>query len=323
MNKFLKFFFSVFMVLLPFLLINGLYIKAEYSQGDSDLTKFREVPSNINLVNLGSSLGKFSFDYKNYPELNAYNFALLQQYLEFDKSVLVQFKDKLSKNAIVLIIVGMIEYDSIPSSETVANVEKKYYQFIDLKNLPDKSFSKYIKLKFFPVLAAGHPFKTIWKYYSKFFDKSKDSDISEHQIKRFSDNSHEEQVSISKSEFKRCFEPFPRFGEKGLDYNENLVSDIIEICRENDFVPVVVSTPMTKTFLECYPSEPGFIEAISKFKNDLHKKYPDVKWMDYSYDKNLSDKPEFFMDPFHLNYDGALIFTDEIISDLKKFKLLK
>lgn len=323
MNKFLKFCFSIFIIFLPFLFINGLYIKAEYSQGDSDLTKFREVPSNINLVNLGSSLGKFSFDYKNYPELNAYNFALLQQYLEFDKSVIVQFKDKLSKNAVVLIIVGMIEYDNIPSSETVANVEKKYYQFIDLKNLPDKSFSKYVKLKFFPVVAASHPFEAIWKYYSKFFDRPQKSDGSVQPVKRFSDNSPGEQISISESEFKRCFEPFPRAGEKGLSYNENLVSDIIEICKENDFVPVVVSTPMTKTFLDCYPSEPGFVETISKFKNDLHKKHPDVKWLDYSYDKNLSERPEFFMDPFHLNHGGALIFTDEIISDLKKIRLLK
>lgn len=324
MNKFLKFFIAVVVVLFPFLVINGLYIASEYSQGDSDIQKFKNMPENIQIANLGSSLGKFSFDYKNYPELNGFNMALLQQYLELDKSVLVQCKNKLSPNAVVMIIVGMIEYDSIPSEVTVSNVEKKYYQFLDYKNIPGCTVSKYLKLKFFPVVSASHPFKTIWSYYSSYFKNKKESkeENPEQNIKRFSENSQEKQVEISKSEFKRCFEPFPRAGEKGLLYNENLVFDMIEICRQNNLIPVVVSTPITKTFLDLYPTQEDLLEVIQRFKDDLNKKYPEVKWLDYSFDEKLSENPYYFMDPFHLNDDGALIFTDEVISDLRGLGIL-
>ena len=62
-------------LLLPFEIINLIYCHVELNYTDNGITKFRKVPKDIKVANLGSSHGS-AFDYSEFPEYKSFNFYI-------------------------------------------------------------------------------------------------------------------------------------------------------------------------------------------------------------------------------------------------------
>lgn len=308
-SRILKFLFFLIVLFSPFFVLNFFYIKAEYEHGDSDIRKFKNVPNGIELANLGSSHGKYAFDYANHPEIKTFNFALPMQSLDLDSRITKQFISKMKENSVLLIIVSWFEVDAIPTKENFELREKKYYQFLDRNLLPDYEFSKYIVLKYFPSLKAKNPLATIW---NNLLLKKSDATLS----KSFADIAAEDKISQSREAAEGIFRSFSRKSDEGLHYNSALLFEIIETCKEHKVRPVIITTPVTDTVVSFFPEQKDLTENIQNLKNCVANKYQDVLWLDFSLDSNLTGRYDLFFDASHMNKQGALFFTDKVIQIL-------
>lgn len=321
--------FFLFLLFFPFLILNFLYKKAEFEHGDSDVSKFFKVPENIELANLGSSHGKYSFDYSKHDEITAFNFALPLQPLDFDYRIARQYIRKMEKNSVLMIVVSWFEIDAVPTERNLQETEKKYYQFLKRNLLPDENLGKYIKLKYFPIAASSSPFKTIKnQLFVPLFQKKSGSDVKNAEAdsakqNSFKDWTEEKQNKEAKEAAEGIFRKFERKGREGLSYNENLLEKIIKLCKQNDVKPVIVTTPFTENLNAFVDKNQTLVQNISRFKQYVSQTYSDVPWLDYSHNLDFSTHLEYFGDPSHMLDFGALIFTDKVISDLRSLKILE
>ncbi len=322
-----KILFFLFALFFPFLILNFFYEKAEFEHGDSDVSKFFNVPQEIELANLGSSHGKYSFDYSKHPELNAFNFALPLQPLDFDYRIAKQYINNMQKKSVLMIVVSWFEIDAIPTEKNYQETEKKYYQFLKRNLLPDSSFGKYLKLKYFPIFASSSPFKTIKnQLVIPFLNKKKNANNEYKNIEirnSFKTWTVEKQEKESKEAAEGIFRRFDRKGEEGIQYNEGLLKEIIRLCTDRDIKPVIITTPFSSTLNYFIDENKTLVDNIVEVKNFIKKNYPEVLWLDYSHNPDFSEHFEYFGDPSHLIENGALIFTDKVISDLRELQVLE
>lgn len=323
-----KILFFLFILFSPFLALNFFYKKAEFEHGDSDVSKFFNVPKEIELANLGSSHGKYSFDYSKHSELNTFNFALPLQPLDFDYRIAKQYINNMQKKSVLMIVVSWFEIDAIPTEKNYRETEKKYYRFLKRNLLPDSSFGKYLKLKYFPIVASSSPFKTIKNQLAiPFLNKRKNELNNIEKTVEIKDSfkswTAEKQRNESKEAAEGIFRKFSRKGEAGIQYNEELLKKIIGLCLAREIKPVIITTPFSSTLNYFIDENKTLVENIGKVKKFIRENYPEVLWLDYSHNPDFSEHFEYFGDPSHLIENGAFIFTDKVISDLRELQLLE
>ena len=84
-------------IFLIIILLNFLYIRTnDYKNKISQLEKFKKVPTELEIINLGSSYSRNAFDY-NLTNYKGFNFALQPQSLSYDFRILKNYKDNIKK----------------------------------------------------------------------------------------------------------------------------------------------------------------------------------------------------------------------------------
>ena len=111
-------------------------------------------------------------------------------------------------------------------------------------------------------------------------------------------------------------------GEKGFQYNIQAVSKIIDLCYENEIIPVLVSTPQVDELNAIY-AKTDFFDMFYRFTDVLQEMYPKLIYLDYSQNAEYSSDYSLFFDVTHLNKKGAKKFTAQIVKDLKKTGLMR
>lgn len=95
-----------------------------------------------------------------------------------------------------------------------------------------------------------------------------------------------------------------KMNEKALDY----LIRINKVCKEKDIDLYIVASPILIPF-------PSFVSYISNFCQKYH-----IKFLDYSSRKKYTDDLRLWKDASHMNCNGADMFTEELISVLKRKK---
>ncbi|MBQ1948602.1 MAG: hypothetical protein II367_00425, partial [Treponema sp.] len=109
----IKLFVKLFVVLfLPFEIFNLIYSHVEFNYTDNAMTKFRKVPRDIQVANLGSSHG-YNFDYSDFPEYKTFRFNLSMQATNYDYHVINQYIDHMAENSVLFIPVSFGEVTGI------------------------------------------------------------------------------------------------------------------------------------------------------------------------------------------------------------------
>lgn len=92
--------------------------------------------------------------------------------------------------------------------------------------------------------------------------------------------------------------------EKAVAYFENMLNKANKAHVRMYVIisPTILSEPETK--------EKKLIETIAR-------KYPNVTFLDYTHDNRYNNKPEKFADEFHLNVEGSMEFTRQLVDTLK------
>ena len=294
-----------------FLWLNYAYKQTNHWKSEYDnAERFKHVPDGIKLCNVGTSHGCRGLKWEDYSELNAFNFAQPSQPFYMDLLMLNHFKDKIEKDAIILIPLSFHQiYDYWEAGTPV-----RYYYFLSKKEYPYWNIKQYITCQLFPTINSG--IKPCIGYIR--------NDISKDKVDRF--HCEERWTSwLSEDEMKELVDKhfaqwmFSGFKEDAYQKNFDAVCKIVDYCYEHNWKPIFITVPVYSYFYETFGKiAPYQKNGFYQFSADLLLKYPGIPYWDYSHDSEFSSNIELFFDDDHLNMYGAEKFTARIIEDLKK-----
>jgi len=287
-------------------ILNLIYIKSNYWKANivNETLKFKYVPGNILLANVGSSHGLVSFDYSNLPK-QGFNFGLSGQQYLYDYLVLKQYIGRFSKNAVLLIPISYFQITRIKTD--YQDQRARYYRFLAKEYMDIYSMREKILFTLIPVLTAGDTIKFIIKDIDI---PSRLGFMTEPELIKYCTGKYREWTTDEKYVFES--------GEEGFVHNKYLVSQIIEFCYDNDIQPVLITTPITSILNNIYAEKSsGFLDTFYRFTRELQEAYPNLHYFDYSHDPRFENDFYLFKDGDHLNTIGAEKFTAIVISDLQ------
>lgn len=308
----------IYLLLILFLFLIANYLTKStvwYKSIFGDILKFKSIGSNIEIVNLGSNSGKFSFDYSEL-KIKGENWAMGPQAIEYDKLILEKFISKITVNGTVLIPISL--FSSILDYYTDINSYDKYYSLLDSSDI--RYYSNRRRLRnwlflHFPLV------------YFLFYPKS--LIIFLYKLMKGSTTSNKDNFDFNKdaerwvANWKREFKindlnaSLPNRHELIKYKNITRVVEIIEICRKNNLKPILVLSPITH-YLQSHITQ----EVKSVYVDGLCNEVvgiTNVTLLDYFYDKDFS-KEELYKNAFLLNNKGAKLFTSKVLNDINKLK---
>lgn len=277
---------------------NNRYIKNDQSDAKF-IQKFENVPYGIQICNLGSSHGLFGF---NYDELSSnyvcFNFGLLSQSLTYDYILLQNYKEHLDEYAIVFIPVSFCIINRIDETEMddFKSKNSRYYSFLPREDIKEYSYSE--------------------KFYSMFPSLcSRDGlmYVLTHQMEKWNYwESSAEYIDIEADAERVYREHFVEYRVTDSLFNQNEVNavyDIIELCKENNFIPVLITTPLLTEYTQSIQKhEPDYLESYSRLIKEIADS-TNCAYYDYSKDSRMVHNKSLFIDADHLNYFGARDFV--------------
>lgn len=310
MKKFLKL-LALYTALLSFLVfaINNWYLSMDNSD-DNWTKKFTSVPENIQICNLGSSHGLYSFNYNDLEsDFTCFNFALASQSLSYDLRILQQYQDHLAKGCIVFIPISYFSFFGIDETEEAEFLSKnrQYYDFLPPGKIKAYDLSTHLFERFLPALTAYETLPVvlirgrtgsndaIWSRSAQTIDISSDAAqaYARHLVNEKLD------------------------GEGKRINNEEEIHalyQIIALCQETGAVPILVTTPYLREYLdEVETNAPDFAED---FYGIIEQVTAETKTTYYNeaFSPDFIDRRDLFMNADHLNKEGARLFTREIVS---------
>ena len=262
---------------------------------------------NLNLVNIGSSSAKFAFDYSEY-KINAANWANQPQNLASDYEVIKNYYHFLCGNGIVIITLicpfgGMVvDYDK--------DFYDKYHYFLlpnSVKYFNEETLERVEKIIENPLLTV--PKTSIKSVIRKLcgIDKPKYPSAKIDAQNRI--NSWKKQFSI-----ESFADPISGENMKAIEFNTNLLCEMVEFCKERSLKPILGIMPTTKTLKDHIPSD--FMQKAFYDMVEEVKERTGVQVLDYYHSSKFENK-ELYLDSFLMNEKGATVFTKQVLTDLK------
>ncbi|MGL5056034.1 MAG: hypothetical protein ACRC6A_01510 [Fusobacteriaceae bacterium] len=275
--------------------------------------RFLRVPKNLKIINLGSSHGLSNFVYPK--GTNAYNLGFSAQVFFYDEAILRKYKSNLQSGGIVIIPISIFSFYKVYTVVSLSenDYSQNYYSFLDYTEIYKGNKNQQKLKKYFPLLYNGNDLKFVIKYFitnvlrGDFTPKkpSYPNDLSLEEKKVQADSTSLSHLAIDK--YKDNNMP-----EIAMLHFKN----IINICKENNLTPILITTPQTYLYNERI-GENNYEERIySKIKkvNELFQN--ELIYLDYSHDKRFENNLDLFSDDDHLNKKGAEIFTKIVLEDL-------
>ena len=269
---------------------------------------------NFDVVNLGSSGGKWAFDYSD-TGIKGMNWAQQPQTLYEDFELLRHYHSILRKGGSVLITI--MPFTGLNKKTGVRDAMK--YLKIDTQGEPIQPYMYKEARRYaeWPILMGKPAVKALVKYLlgkdnPLVNDKAnlERNTMSEDELKRDSakwTNGWKRQFNIDDFEASLTEE-----NQKGREYRVNLMRKLIDFCTERGYQPIYVIPPVTEYLAELFT--PRFRQLyIYDFLKQVER---DITLLDYSDDKTLMQK-DFYFNSFFLNLRGRKLFTHRVLKDLK------
>lgn len=320
-----KFIALLFVLFVPFVILNFLYTYSEFNFGDNKIDQFKTVPDGIQLANSGSSLGQV-FNYSEQSEYVTFNFALPNQAINCDYKLLNEYIGKFAENSVYTIVLTFGEIDGIQPPDQYDVIKCRYYRILSKENLDDYSFWKSLKYKFFPISEDSNPFRVIKVQFCpdrEMVDKVKEiSTIKQNEpvsAELFALRNPKEKAFYT---FERTF---PRHGEEGLNYNFDYIIKMIKLCNQHKVTPVVFTPPYPSVTVG-YLTEAGYLDNFERLKemvaSECSRENLKYEWIDYMSNPKYSEHHEYFGDVIHTQSYVRPMITEDYINELKSRNLL-
>ena len=287
------------------------WYQQDYWKGVTKFWNYRQFC--LDIVNLGSGVGLYAFNYAN-CNLKGANWALAPQSLVHDYNILRNYFSFLKEGGIVVITV-------CPFSCLISRYGKehnfRYYTIlhpatiIDFDDL-ERTRALMIKnnpFKAMPVYCIKRTVKEYWKMLkNKFFPRTSQSDLKQSANAMINGWKHQFRIY----DFK---EPLSEKHKQEQQQRKQTLMEMIDFCKERSLRPVIVIPPMHPTLSSQFPLE--FI------KNYIEDFVDGVKVPIYNYmysDEFSSDK--YYASALFLNEKGAKHFTAKFVNQLEKDNII-
>lgn len=283
--------------------IQFLYYKYNRND-DTDTGKFYNMPNKIQIANIGNSHGLCSFNYADLEdEYVCFNFALTGQSIEYDESILKQYISRMADNSVMIIPVSYVTFflsDWNFSDEDFNVKNQRYFGILSYKNMIRTSLSEYIKRKYFGLIFTDMRADMMTAIDNKLFINTPDKEGEEIP-----------ETDFAKDAYDAYYRHVGSFLIDGkYQFKDELVKclyNMISLCKDNNVIPVLVTTPCVKEYNDFVEKE-----FLSEFNEILSKVIEDTQVSYYNYcdDERFVNRYDLFKNADHLNGAGAVIFTD-------------
>lgn len=271
---------------------------------------------NFDVVNLGSSGGKWAFDYADL-NVKAMNWAQQPQTLLEDYNLLRHFHSILKRGGYVLITI--MPFTGL-NKKTGLMDAMKYVKF-DIQGEPIQPymFNEAIRYATYPFLFKKTALKVLIRYFMGRDKKCGLHPETQLEYNPMKSNELEKDTKRWIDGWKRQFgisdfdAPLTRENEEGREYRIKLMQTLIDFCTERGYKPVYVIPPVTEHLAKYYT--PKFEETyIYGYLKEVNRV---VLTLDYSKDSEFRFNDELFFNSFFLNKKGRKLFTRRVLKDLK------
>lgn len=270
---------------------------------------------NYDVVNLGSSGGKWAFDYIG-TGVKGMNWAQQPQTLTADYQLLRHYHSILRKGGYVFIII--MPFTGLNKRTGLCDAMK--YLKLDTQGEPIQPYmiDKAQRYAEYPILFIKPALKALVKYLigrDKKTERNKVAQLDYNPMNRIQMeqdaerwmNGWKHQFSISDFEA-----PLTEENQKGRKYRIDLMRELIDFCVEREYKPVYIIPPVTEYLAQKFTSRFRKI-YIYDYLRQVKRNIP---LFDYSDDKTLMETNLYF-NSFFMNKRGRRIFTDRVLKDLK------
>lgn len=271
---------------------------------------------NFDVVNLGSSGGKWAFDYADL-NVKAMNWAQQPQTLLEDYNLLRHFHSILKRGGYVLITI--MPFTGL-NKKTCLMDAMKYVKF-DIQGEPIQPymFNEAIRYATYPFLFKKTALKVLIRYFMGRDKKCGLHPETQLEYNPMKSNELEKDAKRWIDGWKKQFgisdfdAPLTRENEEGRAYRIKLMQTLIDFCTERGYKPVYVIPPVTEHLAKYYT--PKFEETyIYGYLKEVNR---EVLTLDYSKDSEFRFNDELFFNSFFLNKKGRKLFTRRVLKDLK------
>lgn len=269
---------------------------------------------NFDVVNLGSSGGKWAFCYEDLP-VKGMNWAQAPQTLIEDYNLLRHFHSILRDGGYVLITI--MPFTGINKKTGIYDA-LKYLNF-DLQGEPIEPymFDEAARMAKYPVLLGKRPIKELVKYLIGRRAVRQNVESYECDLNPMDETQLNADAKVWIEGWKRQFSiddldaPLTLENKAGREIRINVMRELIDFCTERGYKPVYVIPPVTPNLSRYYT--PMFEDVY--IRSFLYEVKRDVPVMDYSKDNEFQDKDLYF-NSFFLNRKGRNKFTRRVLCDL-------
>lgn len=252
----------------------------------------------IDFANIGSSHGAYNFDYTALEALNntCFNFGNASQTYTYDLALLKEYGVYLDDECVLFIPVSYFSFNNETVNETEAQaLSIKYYHCLSPRNIPDYDLYTDIVTTRLPILSAGEDILKLCPNLNLTLTaQAAEGDDNGINVEEFADRARQryERHFVGKEEY---FLP---------ERIEELYA-IIEYCRNDNIIPVLITTPFSQYYNELVSDE-----FLQEFYATVHKISSDtgVSYYDYSHDERFQYTLEYFSDSDHLSDAGKQYF---------------
>lgn len=268
---------------------------------------------NFDVVNLGSSGGKWAFDYDE-TGIKGMNWAQQPQTLLEDFNLLRHYHSILRKGGYVLITI--MPFTGLNKQTGIRDAMK--YLKIDTQGEPIQPymFNEARRYAEYPILFKKPAVKALIRFLLG-KDKPSINNKPNMEYNPMSEAKLRQDSVRWMSGWKRQFTiddfeaPLTELNRKGREYRIGLMRQLIDFCIERDYQPVYVIPPVTEYLAKEFT--PKFREIyIYDFLKQVDREIP---LLDYSQDKSLMDKDLYF-NSFFMNLRGRKRFTRRVLKGL-------
>lgn len=276
--------------------------------------KFQNIPEQIEIFNCGNSHGLYGFCYDDIRDKSCFNFGLVSQSLDYDYRLLRQYQDNLAEGGIMFISISYFSLfgkDEI-ERENFESLNRRYYRILSPRYIKGFSVKEELLVNTFSIMGTAD--NIIYDIMTGEERGRISRDLWEQNLL---ESSREAIDADAESACERHMaERIDGTGNWILNQNNmEALYDIIELCREKNITPVLVTTPYLHEYIEAIKSEfPDFFSVFYGLVEEI-KKETGVVYHDYSGDIRFKDKYGLFFSVDHLNRQGALLFTSIVLED--------
>lgn len=276
---------------------------AVYKAWKKEWDRYKTIPNEIEVANLGSTCDANNFDY-SYWNIVGFNFASSPQDMYYDNQLLKQYCYRLKKGATVFISISEFAF-------LVDKYEMDYRNYIYYGFLKPQRIANFSKVKKFIIKnCPGLIYKKCIKQEIKGFAK---------KILMYGKRKKQVSLSLKDSSQQMMSNWRCEFGwekqyiltdkqKESISKSWDIFIDDIEFCNKNEIIPIIVIPPFNCHLKELMPKE-ILDECLWTYIDRIMNM--GIKIISFWDDPDL-ENDIYYRTPICLNEDGKILFNKKI-----------